>query len=35
VRYEKVERSFMALDHLAAASIAFRKVPADDNIIYG
>ena len=35
VRYEKLERSFMALNHLAAAIIAFRRVPADVNIIYG
>ena len=35
VRYEKLERSFVALNHLAAAIIAFRKVPADINIIYG
>ena len=31
VRYEKLERSFMALNHLAAAIIA----TADVNIIYG
>lgn len=35
VRYEKLERSFVALNHLAAAIIAFRKVPAAVNIIYG
>ena len=35
VRYEKLERSFVALNHLAAAIIAFRKVPLDVNIIYG
>lgn len=35
VRYEKLDRSFMALNHLAAAVIAFRKVPAAVNIIYG
>jgi len=35
VRYEKLERSFLALNHLAAAIIAFRKVPAAVNIIYG
>ena len=35
VRYEKLERSFMALNHLAAAIIAFRKVPLKVNIIYG
>jgi len=35
VRYEKLERSFVALNHLAAAIIAFRKVPVSINIIYG
>ena len=35
VRYEKMERSFVALNHLAAAIIAFRKVPLMINIIYG
>lgn len=35
VRYEKLERSFVALNHLAAAIIAFRKVPISINIIYG
>lgn len=35
VRYEKLHRSFMALNHLAAAIIAFRKVPLAVNIIYG
>lgn len=35
VRYEKLDRSFMALNHLAAAIIAFRKVPLSVNIIYG
>lgn len=35
VRYEKLERSFLALNHLAAAIIAFRKVPLRVNIIYG
>jgi hypothetical protein len=36
-RYEKLERSFVALNHLAvaAAIIAFRKVPLSVNIIYG
>lgn len=33
VRYEKLERSFLALNHLAAAIIAFRKVPLEMNII--
>ena len=35
VRYEKLERSFLALHHLAAAIIAFRRVPLTVNIIYG
>jgi len=35
VRYEKLERSFTALNHIAAAIIAFRKVPVKVNIIYG
>jgi IS5 family transposase len=35
VRYEKLERSFLALHHLAAAIIVFRKVPMTVNIIYG
>lgn len=35
VRYEKLERSFLALNHLAAAIIAFRKVPLAVNLIYG
>ena len=35
VRYEKLERSFVALNHLAAAIIAFRKVSLKVNIIYG
>jgi len=35
VRYEKLERSFRALNHLAAAIIAFRKIPLRVNIIYG
>ncbi len=35
VRYEKLERSFVALNHLAAAIIAFRKVSLNVNIIYG
>lgn len=35
VRYEKLERSFLGLNHLAAAIIAFRKVPSTVNIIYG
>ena len=35
VRYEKLDRSFNALNHLAAAIIAFRKVKLKVNIIYG
>lgn len=35
VRYEKLARSFLALNHLAAAIIAFRKIPLSINIIYG
>ena len=35
VRYEKLERSFLALNHFAAAIIALRKVPLKVNIIYG
>jgi transposase len=35
VRYEKLERSFLALNHLAAGIIAFRKVRLSINIIYG
>jgi IS5 family transposase len=35
VRYEKLERSFLALNHLAAAIIAFRHVPLTVNPIYG
>jgi putative transposase len=36
VRYEKLERSFIALNHLAAAVITFRKVAAAKvNVIYG
>lgn len=35
VRYEKPERSFIGLNHLAAAVIAFRKVPLKVNTVYG
>lgn len=35
VRYEKLARSFLALHHLAAAIIGFRKVQVTVNIIYG
>jgi transposase InsO family protein len=32
VRYEKLERSFVVLNRLAAAIITFRKVPARINL---
>ena len=35
VRYEKLERSFLGLNHLASAIIAFRKIKFTINIIYG
>ena len=35
VRYEKLHPTYVALNHLAAAIIAFRKVPLTVNIIYG
>jgi transposase len=35
VRYEKLDRSFVALNHLAAAVMAFRKIKMEVNIIYG
>ena len=35
VRYEKLEHSFLALNHLAAAIIAWRKIQLPVNIIYG
>lgn len=35
VRYEKLDRSFLALNHLAAAIIALRKIKLTINIIYG
>lgn len=35
VRYEKLDRSFLALNHLAAAIMALRKIRLDVNIIYG
>jgi len=35
VRYEKMDRSFLALNHLAAAIMAFIKIKLDVNIIYG
>ena len=33
VRYEKLERSFLGLNHLAVAIIAFREAPLSVNII--
>ncbi|GHU27847.1 hypothetical protein AGMMS50256_08570 [Betaproteobacteria bacterium] len=35
VRYEKTDRSYMALVMIASAIIAFRKVKGEMNIIYG
>jgi hypothetical protein len=35
VRFEKLERSYLALCHLAAAIIVFRKIGLPENIIYG
>ena len=35
VRYEKLDRSFMALNHLAAAIMIFRNIKVEPNIIYG
>lgn len=35
VRYEKLERTFLALNHLAAAIITLRKIILPVNIIYG
>lgn len=35
VRYEKPERSFLELNHLAAAIIAYRKIPLAVDVIYG
>lgn len=35
VRYEKLDRSFLALNHLAASIMAFRKIKSGQNIIYG
>ena len=35
VRYEKLEHTFLALNHLAAAIIALRKIELPVNIIYG
>ena len=35
VRYEKLEHTFLVLNHLAAAIIALRKIMLPVNIIYG
>lgn len=35
VRFEKLHRSYVALNMLAAAIITFRNVPSTTNIIYG
>jgi hypothetical protein len=35
VRYEKLEHTFIALNHLAAAIIAWRKISLPVHIIYG
>ena len=35
VRYEKLEHTFLALNHLAAAIISLRKIILPTNIIYG
>jgi len=35
VRYEKLDRSFLGLNQLASAIIAFRKIHLPVNIIYG
>lgn len=35
VRYEKLDRSFLGLNQLAAAIITFRKIHLPLNIIYG
>ena len=35
VRYEKLHRSFIALNHLAASIMALRKIKLDVNLIYG
>jgi hypothetical protein len=35
VRYEKFKRSFVALNHIVAAIITFRKVNLTVNTIYG
>jgi len=35
LRNEKLDRSFITLNHLTASIIAFRKVDLTVNIIYG
>ena len=35
VRFEKLDRSFLALNYLAASIIAFRKIKLTANTIYG
>lgn len=35
VRHEKLEHTFLALNHLASTIIAFRKIRLPVNIIYG
>lgn len=35
VRYESLDRSFLALNYLAASIMAFRKIKLDINIICG
>jgi transposase len=35
VRFERLASSYLALCHLAAAIIAFRKIGLLENIIYG
>ena len=35
VRYETLDRSFLALNHLAASITALRKIKLEINIIYG
>lgn len=35
VRYEKLQHTFLALNHLAAAIITLRKISLPVNIIYG
>ena len=35
MRYEKLEHTFLALNHLTAAIIALRKIMLPVDIIYG